>query len=355
MRLVDAASPMFARHETFHPRYGWFRKAYAACAQDPYVFSQPDAPVTMGVGKNMVRSIRFWGSAAKVVVEDPKASGSRTRGCVPTRFGHALFGDTGWDPYMEDPGTLWLLHWLLLAPRSRLPVWWLVFNEFGAVEFTDADLETSVSTLLDGVSQWPSPRQSSIKKDLGVLLRTYAAAASSSRSAIDDVLNCPLRELNLIGGSTEPGRHRFTLGSKPTLPAEIAGYAVLDWISRAGTAGATSTISRLANDPGSPGSAFKLSESELLALLEPCVESQAALSLTNVTGVVQLTWSLDPAEIAPRLLDDYFGEPQIGVLAGTEGDRAVDDELIEDLGYGRDRGSVMRRLHEPPVLSVGAA
>ena len=36
MRLVDAASPMFARHETFHPRYGWFRKAYASSARDPY-------------------------------------------------------------------------------------------------------------------------------------------------------------------------------------------------------------------------------------------------------------------------------------------------------------------------------
>ena len=29
MRLVEAAKPTFARHETFHPRYCWFRKAYS--------------------------------------------------------------------------------------------------------------------------------------------------------------------------------------------------------------------------------------------------------------------------------------------------------------------------------------
>ncbi len=357
MRLIDAALPTFARHETFHPRYGWFRKAFAACAQDPYIFTQPDAPVTMGVGKNMVRSIRFWGLAAKVIVEDSRSSG-RSRGCVPTRFGNALFGDSGWDPYMEDPGTLWLLHWLLLAPRSRLPVWWLAFNEFSAVEFREADLEMSISTLLGGVvggtSPWPSPSQSSIKKDLGVLLRTYAPSPPSTRSAIDDVLNCPLRELNLISSSAEVGRHRFTLGNKPTLPAEIATYAVLDWIARTHTASSTVTIGRLANDPGSPGRAFKLSEAELGVLLESCVSCESALNLTTVTGVKQLVWSKDPAEVAPKLLDRYFDSVQEGMLAGSRGDCAVDDEVIEALGFGRDRGSVMRRLNEPPALSLGA-
>lgn len=354
MRFVDATVPMFARHETFHPRYGWFRKAYAASAQDPYVFTQPDAPVTMGVGKNMVRSIRFWGLAAKVIVADPHSTNG-TRGCVPTRLGYALFDESGWDPYMEDPGTLWLLHWLLLAPPSRLPVWWLAFNEFDAVEFTDTDLEMSVSTLLGAVSQWSSPVQSSIKKDLGALLRTYAPQQRSGRSAFDDVLNCPLRELNLISNSTVPGQHRFTLGSKPTLPPAIATYAVLDWVARTTTGSSTITLSRLTNDPGSPGRAFKLSESELLALLEPCVDATTALRLTTATGVVQLAWSEEPAAIAPKLLNHYFDSAAVGVFAGFEGDKHVDDDIVEDIGYGRDRGSVMRRLHQPPELSLGVA
>ncbi|MDE0701949.1 MAG: DUF4007 family protein [Acidimicrobiaceae bacterium] len=355
MRLVDAASPTFARHETFHPRYGWFRKAYKAAADNPYVFTQENAPVELGVGKNMVRAIRYWGLAAKLIVEDPKAPNRRVKGCVPTRIGHAIFDESGWDPYMEDPGTLWLLHWLLLAPQSRLPVWWLAFNEFAAVEFTDDDLETAISTQVGAVSQWASPSPSSLKKDVSALLRTYAPQERARGAAIDDVLNCPLRELNLISNSVDADRRRFTLGTKPTLPPEIATYAVLDWISRTSSGSSTATLSRLTNDAGSPGRAFKLSETELLAFLEPCVEAAEDLALTTATGVVQLAWSENPAVVAPRLLDSYFGVPQTGARAGYDGDDPVDDDLIEDLGYGRDPRSVIRRLHEPAALQLGAA
>ena len=221
MRLVDATEPMFARHETFHPRYGWFRKAYTHTAADPHVFVRDDAPVVIGVGKNMVRAIRFWGLAAKLIVEDPKAPNRRAPGCVPTRIGHALFGDSGWDPYMEDPGTLWLLHWQLFAPPSRLPVWWLAFNEFNAVEFTDEQIETAIFTQMSAVADWASPHESSLKKDVSALMRTYAPAQRSGRVGIDDILDCPLRELNLIGDSAGVGNHRFTLGPKPSLPSEL--------------------------------------------------------------------------------------------------------------------------------------
>ena len=353
MRLVEAASPTFARHETFHPRYGWFRKAYKAATDNPYVFTQENAPVELGVGKNMVRAIRFWGLAAKLIVEDPKAPNPRAKGCVPTRIGHAIFDESGWDPYMEDPGTLWLLHWLLLAPPSRLPVWWLVFNEFAAVEFTDDDLVIAISTQIGAVSEWRAPSPSSLKKDVSALLRTYAPQRRSHGKAIDDALNCPLGELNLISSSVDADRRRFTLGPKPTLPSEIATYAMLDWIARTNTGSSTATLSRLANDPGSPGRAFKLAEAELLTLLEPCVEATEELALTTPAGVVQLAWSENPAVVAPRLLDRYFGVPQIGVLAGYEGDEPVDDDLIEDLGYGRDPHSVIRRLQEPAALQVG--
>ena len=97
------AERSFARHETFHPRYGWFRKAYAFVADDGHDFNQEDAPVIIGVGKNMVRAIRFWGLAAKLIVRGQQSRRPRTPSLVPTRRGRALFGEQGWDPYMEDP------------------------------------------------------------------------------------------------------------------------------------------------------------------------------------------------------------------------------------------------------------
>ena len=319
MRLMDAAQPTFARHETFHPRYGWFRKACTLASKDAQVFTRDDAPVLVGVGKNMVRAIRFWGSAAKLIEVDPSSRTKRFSRYVPTEMGTALFGDSGWDGYMEDPGTLWLLHWLLLESPSQLPVWWLAFNAFHAVEFSDSDLEATVTHQLDSSSDWTLPHRSSIKKDISVLLRTYAPTSSSSRAAIDDVLDCPLRELNLIGNSNISGGYRFTLGRKPTLPPSILGFASLRYIASTNSHGSTITVNRLATEPGGPGRVFKLAESDLVDALERVTKQVNSLELVVTAGAMQLTWSGEPQDIAHEILNDYYSCPDLpAVSAGAQ-------------------------------------
>src|SRR5687767_6823318 len=106
----------FSGHETFVFRYGWLKKAVDAVLKNAEVFRQEDAIVTLGVGKNMVRSIRHWALATKVLEE---VSESRGSGLRPTDFGRFLFGEEGKDPYLVDPNSLWLLHWNLVSNESR--------------------------------------------------------------------------------------------------------------------------------------------------------------------------------------------------------------------------------------------
>ena len=322
MRLLDAARPMFARHETFHPRYGWFRKAYRFVAEDPHIFRREDAPVRIGVGKNMVRAIRFWGLAAKLIEEKERTSNRRISESTPTSLGKALFGESGWDRYMEDPGTLWLLHWMLLAPLSLLPVWWIAFNDFPAVEFDEDNLVAAITAQLEAIAEWNVPHPSSVKKDVGAMLRTYAPAESGGRNSIDDILDCPLRELNLISRSIGTNRYRFSLGTKPTLPAEILGYAALDYCVRTSTGGNTVTLGRLVHEPGAPGKVFKLTEREFLAAIESLAHETDTIALTTSTGAVQLSWSGNPSEIATGILDRYYG----CFVSDTRTDRAVRED-----------------------------
>ena len=322
MRLVDAALPRFARHETFHPRYGWFRKAYAQVLANPRAFFGDDAPVRIGVGKNMVRAIRFWGLAAKLVTEDPDSENRRAPDLMTTALGDALFGAEGWDEYMEDPGTLWLLHWLLLAPPCHLPIWWLAFNEFHAVEFTEDDLHAAVKTQLDLAAEWRKPHASSVKKDVSALLRTYAHPDRRGRVAIDDILDCPLRELNLISRSASLGRCRFSVGTKVTLPSAILTYSTLDYLGRIDIGGTTVTLSQLALAPGSPGRAFKLSESEMLAGLEDTVRRTPGLDLVAATDGIQLAWFEDRRVLGQQILDGYYD-----VLASGSPERKRSDQL----------------------------
>ncbi len=357
MRLVDAASPVFARHETFHPRYGWFRKAYEAAAEDPSIFSREEAPVEIGVGKNMVRSIRFWGLAAKLLNEDAHPSAGRTRQVVPARFAYALFGPSGWDPYMEDRGTLWLLHWRMMSPPCRLPVWWLAFNDLNTGEFCEDDLLSMVLIALEVAAEWKDPSSNSVRKDISALLRTYGPvpANASARAGIDDILDCPMRELRLITRSPISDNFRFTSGAKPSLPAEIVVFASLDFVMRAKIDANTVAVSRLSNESGGPGRAFRLSETDMLATLESAAEDIPHLSLSASVGAPFLSWSIPPQELADEILNGYYSNHRHVGISGLVGDLPIDDDLLDELGLGRSPSDKFRQLHELTKAEKDAA
>ena len=309
MRLIDAAAPVFARHETFHPRYSWFRKAYTNTEADPKIFCRDDATVRIGVGKNMVRSIRFWGLAAKLIVEKNR-SVRTTREYKPTPTGNAIFGKYGSDRYLEDIGTLWLIHWLLLAPRSKLPVWWIAFNEFSAIEFSENELESAVLSYLNSVPEFSTPSQSSIRKDVSALLRTYTSARQKN-AKFDDYFDCPLRELNLISYSNNANRYRFSSGPKDSLSPEVLAFSILNYIARTDSKAQTILISSLVHESGSPGKILKLTESEIITKLNSLNSIKNSLELTSVAGAPQLVWSDNPIEIGNEILSAYYHSPKL--------------------------------------------
>ena len=91
----------FSGHESFVCRYAWLPKAYRALAENPAMFGDVEqAMVSLGVGKNMVRSIRFWVEVMGVAIPQ------RDRTLVPSTFGESVFDDDGFDPYLEDVRTL---------------------------------------------------------------------------------------------------------------------------------------------------------------------------------------------------------------------------------------------------------
>ena len=136
-------------HETFPCRYGWLKKAYDAiiaeegAADDAgqQAFSPAVAIAEFGVGKNMVAAIRHWALACGVVEPIGERVG-RQEILGPTRLGHMLFG--GGDPYLELPGSLWLLHWRLAALPGRATAWYFAFNEFNDAIFTKETLSAKL-------------------------------------------------------------------------------------------------------------------------------------------------------------------------------------------------------------------
>jgi hypothetical protein len=309
--LSNAAEPAFARHETFHPRFGWLRKAVSCAQEDPGVFSDPEATVRLGVGKNMVNAIRYWGLAFKVLEQRANPDRPRVPLIVPSNFGEFLLGDDGLDPYLEDSGSLWLLHWKLLAPPCVAPAWWIAFNDFTPQQFTEAQLTAHIVELV-AAAGWPPVVEASVKKDVDCLIRTYSQRRQG-RASLDDIIDCPFRDLGLIETAAGEGGRvwRFGLGDKANLPDAVVAYATLDFAARLGGGARSISIARLAHDPGSPGAAFRLTETDLFETLRRHSADHAQLRVAEPAGLRQCLFDGDPAELAELVLADHYATSNV--------------------------------------------
>jgi len=249
----------FSGHETFPLRFNWLKKGIDAAAEDPEIFNSDRAIAEFGVGKNMVRAIRHWGLACGTLEAHPDTGG----GYRPTDFGEQLLADEGWDPYLEDVGTAWLLHWKLCGTARPSPLWHFVFARY-------AGRDIWIRSVKDSFADWADqenidlPANSTLKRDLNCLLSTYASR-STTRSDLEDALGSPFTDLNLIHETD--GVYHFRPGPQPTLPAEVFIHTVLQFWEDTHPEAKTIAIQEILQRDGSPGRVFKLSENRAFDLL----------------------------------------------------------------------------------------
>jgi hypothetical protein len=312
MTVIEATDavlrPAFARHETFHPRYGWLRKAYVAVEEHgPDVFLREDITTVLGVGKNMVRAIRYWALAYKILDEERNEDNPRVSDVYPTGFGRQLLGEKGYDPYLEESGSLWLLHWHLLRPECRAPAWWAIFNSARSLEFNDEELLRELRAFCDERPSFDEIVTASLDKDVRCLLRMYGSF-TQGRDLPEDSVDSPFVELELL--RAVPGdRRQWTInrGPKRTLPDEIVVWACLDYARFADISGRLLSLSSLARSLGAPGRAFALSESALAdALARYAGRRPQAIELTQAAGLGQLVMPEDRERTMAAILDELY-------------------------------------------------
>ena len=281
----DGYQPKLSGHETFPLRYGWLKKAFDAvsaaeeCGRDRSVFLADDAIARFGVGKNMVASMRHWATAAGVI----KESAGRAE---PTPLGARVFGDGGFDPYMEDPATAWLVHWQLCG-NPRKTTWFWAFNHYPAAYFERNMLVRGLEKLAKDRG-WVRASTATIKNDVACFVRTYVSQMPLGKATHEDALESPLTELGLIRSVGRRDGFRFVWGRKPTLGAGVFCYAVTNFWSRF-SAGRTLSFEALAYEPGSPGRVFLLDENELADRLFEIEESSGGCYRWSETaGLKQL-------------------------------------------------------------------
>jgi hypothetical protein len=294
---VPAVNPVFARHETFHPRFGWLKKGFDKATEDPGIFLSQDAPVRLGVGKNMVRSIRYWCSAFKVLDNDS-----------PSEFGKQLLADNAWDEFLEDPASLWLLHWHLLKPTCSATAWYFTFHVFRPVEFSADDLFEALCDYRDSLGS--RIVDASLKKDITCILRMYVEPDTKT-GVSEDSIDCPFAELGIIQTLGNSKHYRFQMGAKANLPAEVVVAACLEFAAFKGSQ-KTISIASLTFDPGSPGLAFKLNESAVCDAIEQVGRFSTDLTLSDSAGLIQFSFKKEAKVLAHDILDRYYSTRRRG-------------------------------------------
>jgi hypothetical protein len=299
-------APVFARHETFHPRFGWLKKGYDAAVKNSDIFLEDDAAVILGVGKNMVRSIRYWCSAFGVL-EEVNRKGSTGKEAVPTSFGKKLLSGNGWDPYLECNSSLWLLHWNLVQPSANATAWNYTFNEFLLSEFTDDHLFQSLNDYIKKEYPSLSISPASIKKDVNCILRMYAGNTTGrSKALTEETLDCPFSELGIIERVADSPYYSFKVGQKSGLEPEIIVATCLDYASFQETSASTIALTRLVYDHNGPGLAFKLTENDIYESIELIAGQYDNISISDSAGIIQLSFFDDPQKISNKILNNYF-------------------------------------------------
>jgi hypothetical protein len=291
-------------------RNTWLTKGVIACEQNTSVFKEDDALVLFGVGKNMVDSIKYWTLATQVLVIDP--DGGPGHDLIPTDIGRRIFLESGgWDRYLEDEGTLWLLHYLLVTNPDWATTAYYAFNELTGIEFTRDGLE---QILLDMIARRDDVQISpnTIHRDVNVFIRMYAGSRRASHSSVEDYLDCPLTDLGLIYEEPTKKAYAFSRGPKDSLPDEVVFYAISEYARLKG--GQRSfTFNELAYQPLSPGRVFKLDELALAERLEHIGDlTSGAWQLTETAGYRQVvvTEKINALDI----LDRYYAQRLDGVV-----------------------------------------
>ena len=242
----------------------------------------------MGVGKNMVASIRYWLRAFGICKNDQ-----------PTWLGNYLFDDTnGKDKYIEDLATLWLLHFSLVFNQEAT-----LYNMFfcgyqkGHTQFEREQISTYVKLELIEANKQNAFNENTVKKDVAVLIQNYALPRKAQSN---EDFSSMLIDLDLIRQNAEGKGYYFNIEGKRKVMTEIFMYALLMLKEREGD----NTIS-YDTVQDEIGLAFCMQDHETIEMLKQLAKDYSQyVSYSDNAGIrmVQFTKDLDKEQV----LNDYY-------------------------------------------------
>lgn len=276
----------FSGHETFVCKQFWLKKGFDYVVQDKS-FNVPEAVSELGVGKNMVSAINFWTKSFGITDESLKV----------TKLGEFLFGNNARDKYLEDIGSLWLLHYSLIS-QAKASIYNLVFNEFSRErnEFTKEQLNNFLKRKCFEVSDYLY-NESTITKDINIFIRNYVKPKrESGKIEVEEDYTALLLDLEIISSRKFDGveTFRFEIGEREDLPFEVVLFVILDNYNETSI-----SFNSLLIDNNSPGQVFCLNQEGLYKKITQITQNSESITFARTAGneVLQINSKIDKWEV----------------------------------------------------------
>ncbi|HDM8190045.1 DUF4007 family protein [Vibrio harveyi] len=304
---IESTTLKFSGHQTFPIRYGWIYKIIQEVVKGESLSSKSNIEQqmqSMGMGKNMVLSVRHWIRALNLVTcIDNKEQTYKLTPLAEQLFTHNKHA--AYDEYLDKIGTTWLLHWLLQSiepSKGELNASRFFFNYFNGIKVKKDFLATEIKDALTNHDK--ELTEATLNKDIDCLLQMYAHKSLQSSKINEDSFASPFTELGLLK-QEDAKSYLAELARRPSLPVEVFTYALIDYMQKKHKGNKVNTLSfdALLNDVGSPGRVFRLSSAGLSDKLDQ-VETltNSAIAWTDTQGLRQVQHSfgninaIDPSQ-----------------------------------------------------------
>lgn len=285
------------KHGSFYIRNGWPTKAIDAIQKDDHIYSPNNellAVDTIGVGRVMIKSMRYWVTVLGLATEGKDQQGI----ChALTPLGQLIAEN---DIYCTDVGTLWLLHRNLAINEDEATAWYWAFNVLADTEFDKNTFSDSFYSYLQ--REGTSYTSKAVAKEFDCFKNTYVSEQAFSLSKVLEEDTIPFfAPLHLIEYKGRGVFEKRKLAAQE-IPVDIFLYSILADNRDHLIENRQISISTLLENPGQVGKYMNISFPVMLELLQR-LENAGYLRLVNNFGsrYVEI-FTIDTEEI---LADHY--------------------------------------------------
>ncbi|MCG5523606.1 DUF4007 family protein [Ectothiorhodospira haloalkaliphila] len=212
----------FGGHETFPVREGWLHKGLSLIKDDPEAFKNPFVADTLGVGRNMAKSIRHWLIATGLAETQSRQNGAKGKVLSPTRLGSLVLK---YDPYFLHIGTWLALHINLVNNPDEAQTWKWFFSRYSGQRFDRIACSEALKRFLNSSGQ-RAPVLRTLQRDTACLLSSYAVPLPNENTDPEDASDSPFRRLGLLTYFRDSHMYRRNEAEVSQIPAELLGYAL---------------------------------------------------------------------------------------------------------------------------------